>query len=136
MADDVRVVLASETDLVAARREGRRLATELGFSATEATLVATAISEVARNILTHAGEGVITITPINEKGRFGLLVVAEDEGPGIADLEAAMRDGFSTGRGFGLGLPGARRLMDQFEIVSEIGKGTTVTMKTWRAVGA
>jgi serine/threonine-protein kinase RsbT len=132
VADEFRITLASESDLVAARREGRRLATALGFSATEATLVATAISEVARNILTHAGEGVVTITSITEKGRVGLLVVAEDEGPGIADLEAAMRDGYSTGGGFGYGLPGARRLMNQFEITSEKGKGTMVTMKKWQ----
>jgi serine/threonine-protein kinase RsbT len=136
VVDEFRIALVSETDLIAARREGRRLATELGFSATEATLVATAISEVGRNILIHAGEGIIIITPINEKGRLGLSVVAEDEGPGIADLEAAMRDGYSTGGGFGFGLPGARRLMDQFEIVSAKGEGTTVTMKKWRAVDA
>jgi serine/threonine-protein kinase RsbT len=135
VADEIRIAVASEIDLVAARREGRRLALELGFSSTDATLVATAISEVARNVLIHAAEGFVDIGAIRDRGRLGISVVAKDEGPGIADLELAMTDGYSTRGGFGFGLPGARRLMDEFHIVSQKGEGTTVTMIKWRAGG-
>ena len=110
----------------------RELATELGFSRTDGTLVATAISEVARNIVSHAGEGEIELSPVFEPRRYGLVVVARDSGPGIRDVESAMRDGYSTRGSLGLGLPGARRLMDEFAIDSEPGRGTVVTMKKWR----
>ena len=131
MGDEVRVPIVYDTDIVAARTEGRRLALELGFSKTDATLVATAISEVARNILVHAREGVITISGLLDEDIAEITVVATDEGPGIRDIDLALRDGYSTAGGLGLGLPGVRRLMDEFRITSEEGKGTEVTMTKW-----
>jgi serine/threonine-protein kinase RsbT len=131
MGDEVRVPIVYDTDIVAARTEGRRLAVELGFSKTDATLVATAISEVARNILVHAREGVITISGLLDEDIAEITVVASDEGPGIRDIDLALRDGYSTAGGLGLGLPGVRRLMDEFRIISEDGKGTEVTMTRW-----
>jgi serine/threonine-protein kinase RsbT len=121
----------NDADIVAARQIGRRLATEAGFSGSELTLIATAISEIARNIVVYAGHGEMTMEVMDRDGRRGVQVVARDQGPGIPDVELAMRDGFSTGRSLGLGLPGARRLMDEFEIVSAPGKGTTITMRKW-----
>ena len=123
----------TDADIVTARQEGRRLAAELGFSSTDLTLIATAISEVARNILLYAGQGEIQLNLVHERDREGIVMVARDKGPGIADVELAMQDGYSTGGSFGLGLPGARRLMDEFEIRSRPGKGVTVTMRKWSA---
>jgi serine/threonine-protein kinase RsbT len=130
-APDGVVFIGSAADIVAARQAGRALASRLGFSRSDLTIVATAISEVARNIVEYAGRGEIRLSPCQQGGRIGLCVVATDKGPGIPDVERALRDGYSTHRGLGLGLPGARRLMDEFEIVSEVGSGTTVTMKKW-----
>ena len=132
MGDEIRVPITSDSDMVPARAEGRALATKLGFSRTDATLIATAISEIARNIVVHVGNGEILLEPMYEDGRYGLLVVAQDTGPGIPDIDAALDHGSASGKGLGLGLPGARRLMDEFDIASEPGKGTTVTMKKWR----
>ena len=132
MADEVRVVIADDADLVTARAEARAMAERLGFPRPDPTLIATAISEIARNIVVHVGRGEIVLQPLYEDSRYGLLVVAQDAGPGIKDIEAALDHGFASGKGLGLGLPGARRLMDEFEIASELGKGTTVTMKKWR----
>ena len=132
MDAEVRVPVATDGDIVTARGEGRTLAVRLGFSRTDATLIATAISEVGRNILVHAGNGEIVLRPEAEGNRTGVLVVARDEGPGIADVDAALRDGFGTKNGLGLGLPGSRRIMDDFEIDSEVGRGTTVAMRKWR----
>jgi serine/threonine-protein kinase RsbT len=131
MSDEVRIPVASDGDMVPARAEGRALAERLGFSRTDATLIATAISEVGRNILVHAGSGEIVLNPVDD-GRCGLEVVARDSGPGISDIDAALRDGYASRGGLGLGLPGARRLMDEFEIASQRGEGTVVTMKKWR----
>ena len=131
MADPERHSISADADVVTPRLAGRRLAQELGFSAAEATMVATAISEVARNIVTYAGRGEVVIEPAVENGRQGVRVIAQDRGPGIADPTRAMEDGYSTGGGLGLGLPGARRLMDTFELVSIPGRGTTVTMTRW-----
>lgn len=131
MSGEIRVPVASDADVVAAREKGRELSALLGFSSIDLTLIVTAISEVARNILLYAGEGEIVLTLANDGGRRGIVVMARDEGPGIADIELAMRDSFSTGNGLGLGLPGARRLMDEFAIESEVAKGTTVVMKKW-----
>ncbi len=130
-AADRLVSIASAADIVTARHEGRSLASGLGFSSSDLTVIATAISEVARNIVEYAGRGEIRLSLCQDGGRVGVCVVAYDKGPGIPDIEKAMRDGYSTHRGLGLGLPGARRMMDVFEIVSEIGGGTTVTMKKW-----
>ena len=132
MADEIRVAIERDDDVVVARSEARQLGTELGFGATDLTLLATAISEIARNITAYAGRGEVIIRPCRAGGREGVEVVARDEGPGIPDVEKALRDGFTTGRGLGLGLPGARRLVDEFEIDTEVGRGTTVTMVKWR----
>jgi serine/threonine-protein kinase RsbT len=135
VVNEVRIEVAADTDIVEARQTGRELAAQLGFSLTDLTMIATAISEVARNITTYAGRGEITLRLVRQGGRRGLVVVARDAGPGIADLDRALEDGYSTGRGMGLGLPGARRLMDDFEIDSTPGRGTTVTMRKWAADG-
>ena len=125
------VAVATDTDIVAARMRGRAMAIHLGFRPTDATLIATAISELARNILLYAGTGEIAIAPIEHGERRGLGVVARDQGPGIMDAARAMQDGYSTSGRLGLGLPGVRRLMDEFEIDSCAGRGTTVRVKKW-----
>ena len=132
MEDEVRISITSDADLVAARAEGRAMAERLGFPRPDPTLIATAISEVARNIVVHVGGGEIVLRPFQEADRYGLVVIASDEGPGIRDVEAVLRDEYSGRGGLGLGLPGARRLMDDFEVTSEADIGTTVTMKKWR----
>ncbi|HEX9655376.1 MAG TPA: anti-sigma regulatory factor [Bacteroidota bacterium] len=131
MADEVRIKILSEKDIVLARERGRALAQELGFSSSDPTLIATAISEVARNILKFAGRGEIVLVSVPQNPKKGIVIMARDEGPGIPDIPLAMRDGYSTSNGLGLGLPGARRLMDDFEVESVVGKGTTITMKKW-----
>jgi serine/threonine-protein kinase RsbT len=132
MNDDFRVVIESDSDLVEARAAARDLAARLGFSRTDATLIATAISEVARNIVVHVGHGAILMRPLYEDSRYGLEVIAEDNGVGIRDVQAALEDGYAGRGGLGLGLPGARRLMDDFEIETDADTGTRVTMKKWR----
>jgi serine/threonine-protein kinase RsbT len=132
MADEIRCRIASEADLVLARAQGRALALELGFSKTDATLVATAISEIARNIVVHAGEGEMRMSPVFEDRRRGLVVVAVDNGPGMRDVESALGLGYASRGGLGLGLPGARRLMDEFEVESDVNRGTRITMTKWR----
>ncbi len=131
MPQPIRVPINSDADTVMARQRGRALAAELGMSSSDQALVATAISELARNIVEYAQHGEILFELTKRGSRRGLVVIARDDGPGISDVERAMQDGFSTGRGLGLGLPGARRLMDEFEIVSHVGQGTTVTVKKW-----
>lgn len=132
MEDEVRVAINTDADLVTARAEGRAIAERLGFPRPDPTLVATAISEVARNIVVHAGRGEIVLKPFEDANRYGIVVIAKDEGPGIRDVEAAIRDDYSGRGGLGLGLPGARRLMDDFDIDSSASSGTTVTMRKWR----
>jgi serine/threonine-protein kinase RsbT len=132
VTDEIRVPITSDEDMLPARAHGRALALELGFSRTDATLIATAISEIARNIIVHVGSGEIAMKPVQEDRRYGLLVIASDSGPGIADLDAAVEHGSPSRGGLGLGLPGARRLMDEFDIQSERGSGTTITMTKWR----
>lgn len=131
MADRVCVQINSEIDIVTARQKGRDKAQQLGFSSTELTLIATAISEVVRNIVEYAKRGELCVGMVQQGDKRGIVVVAQDSGPGIPDINLAMQDGYSTGKSLGLGLPGAKRLMDEFEIVSEVGKGTKVTMKKW-----
>ena len=125
------VPIEHEADIVTARQKGRELAAASGLSSTEQTLVATAISELARNIVVYARRGEVLLAPLERDGRRGILVVARDQGPGIANPELAMRDGYSTANSLGMGLPGAKRLMDEFELSTGLGKGTTVTMKKW-----
>jgi serine/threonine-protein kinase RsbT len=132
MEDEVRVAIESDVDLVTARAEGRAMAERLGFPRPDPTLIATAISEIARNIVVHVGRGEIILKPFEDADRFGLVVVAIDQGPGIRDVEAALRDDYSGRGGLGLGMPGARRLMDDFEVASDADTGTTVTMRKWR----
>jgi serine/threonine-protein kinase RsbT len=129
---EIRVPINSDQDIVGARQKGRTLAAELGFSSADATLIATAISELARNIVSYARRGEIRLHRIQNTVRQGIMVVASDEGPGIRDVAQALRDGFSTSGSLGLGLPGVRRLMDEFEIASKPGQGTTVTVRKWR----
>src|SRR5690348_9956852 len=129
--DDIVVAVEDPDDIVVARQAGHQLARVLGFSLTDVTMIATAISEVARNITSYAGRGAIRVAVQDREGRQALVVRAEDEGPGIANVERALEDGFSTGRGLGLGLPGARRLMDRLIVQSTSGQGTTVEMWKW-----
>ena len=128
---EVVVPIRADVDVVVARQKIRGLVSDLRFSGSELTLIATAISEVARNIVSYAGSGEIVMRVVQRGQRRGITVVARDKGPGIADIERAMEDGFSTSRGLGLGLPGSKRLMDEFELVSEVGKGTEITMTKW-----
>ncbi len=131
MPNEVRVAINLATDIVTARQQGRTMALSMGFQGSDVTLVAAAISEVARNIVDHAKRGEIILAAVQQGTRKGLQIVAHDEGPGIADLNLAMQYGYSTNKGLGVGLPGAKWLMDDFEIVSKVGKGTTVTMRKW-----
>ena len=132
MAGEVRISIQADADVVGARKQGRELAARAGFSATELTIIATAISEIARNIVMFAERGEVVVSLVGEDSRQGVTVVARDSGPGIPDLERALKDGYSGYGGMGLGLPGSRRLMDEFEITSEVDVGTTVTMTKWR----
>jgi len=131
VADDVRVAIRTDADVVTARQEARAMGAGLGFSSTDLTLLATAISEVARNITTYAGEGEVALRVLNHGGRQGIEVVASDNGPGIADVELAMQDGYTTGNGLGLGLPGTRRLVDDFELETTPGAGTRIRLVKW-----
>lgn len=132
MEDDIAVAIRSDQDIVLARQKGRSLAIALEFSACDATLIATAISELARNIVTYAIEGEILLKAINGGARRGIEITARDAGPGIVDIEQALRDGFSTSGSLGLGLPGVRRLVDEFHIESKKNRGTTVTVRKWK----
>jgi len=127
-----RVEIHSDLDIVTARVAGRELAQEMGFGVIDQARVATAISELARNVGVCAGEGVAVMGEVvGEDGRRGIEVVVEDKGPGREDVKLALRNGYSTGRGFGMGLPGTRRLMDEFEIETVVGEGTKVTVRKW-----
>lgn len=130
--DEVRLVLRSEVDVLRARKEGQRLAGEIGLNAIDTVKVATAISEIASNAVFHAESAALTLRVIQEEKRQGLLVVVADKGPGIPDVDAALEDGFSTRRSLGIGLGAAKRLMDGFDIETATGKGTTVTMTKWK----
>jgi serine/threonine-protein kinase RsbT len=132
VGDELLVPITADVDVVSARQRGRELAAETGFSSGDQTVIAAAISEIARNILMYAKRGEIVLRVVMNGDQDGLVVVARDQGPGIPDVPRALQDGYSTSGGLGLGLPGARRLMDEFEIVSGPGKGTTITMKKWR----
>jgi serine/threonine-protein kinase RsbT len=135
MATEMNVTIRSDTDVVLACQKGRSLAAQAGFLLKDQVIIVTAISEITRNILTYAGHGQVCLRLSHQAGRPGLTVIARDEGPGIVDIEQALQDGYSSGQGLGLGLPGARRLMDEFEIASIPGRGTTVTMSLWLKEG-
>ena len=132
--DVVRIPISTDADIVAARRAAREMAARQGFSSTDLTVVATAVSEVTRNIVRFAGNGVVVLELLTVPAP-GMRIVAMDNGPGIPDVEQALTDGYSSYDGLGLGLPGARRLMDEFSVVSEKRRGTTVTMTKWRRGG-
>lgn len=130
--EEISVPIVADSDIVTARQKGRELAVRLGFASADLALIATAISELARNIVLYAQKGEIILSTVEDSNSYGIGVVARDSGPGIPDVERALQEGFSTSRSLGLGLPGVKRLMDQFDIVSEAGRGTTVTVKKWR----
>jgi serine/threonine-protein kinase RsbT len=129
--DDTCIAIERDVDIVTARQRGREIAKATGFSSTDQTMIALAISEIARNIISYATRGKVVLSPLAEAGRRGILIVASDGGPGIPDIALAMQDGYSTAKSLGVGLPGAKRVMDDFELVSAPGTGTTVTMKKW-----
>ncbi len=132
LSEERRLPIDSEGDIITARQIGREMASRLGFSMSDLTLIATAISEVTRNIVDHAGRGEIDLR-VCENGKLqGICIAAHDDGPGIEDVELAMQDGYSSRDGLGLGLPGSRRIMDEFVIESERGKGTNIVMKKWK----
>ncbi len=126
------VSIKSDSDIVDARRRGRQLAAELGFQPTDLTLIATVISELARNIVRHANRGEIIVGPAVDSGVTGIMITARDEGPGIFNTEQAVQPGYSTSGGLGLGLTGVRRLVDEFDIVSRVGEGTLVKATRWK----
>jgi len=130
------VRIREESDIAMARRRGRELGRDAGLSQAAIEAVATAISELSRNIVDHAVSGEIILTLLEENGRRGVEVIAHDDGPGIADVDRAMQDGYSSGHGLGLGLPSAKRLMDEFEVIAPVGEGTTVKVKKWATEGA
>jgi serine/threonine-protein kinase RsbT len=131
MGHETHVPIRSDVDIVVARQQGRTLGAHLGFSRSDLTLIATAISELARNIVSYAARGEIILRLVQQGSRQGIVIIARDDGPGIPDIAQAMQDGYSTGNSLGLGLPGTKRLMDEFDIVSHLGKGTTITIKKW-----
>ena len=131
MGNKITIPINSELDIVVARQKGREMAKEFGFATVDLALIATAISELTRNIISYGKKGTVDLELIEEQGRKGIVVIAKDDGPGIESIELAMQDGYSTSQSLGLGLPGVRRLMDDFDIHSTLGAGTTVTTKKW-----
>jgi len=129
------VCIGSEGDIITVRKTVRDVATSLGFGVTDVTRIVTAVSELTRNILCFAGSGVMVLNILDKDGGAGIELIFEDKGPGIPDIELAMKVGYTSGGGLGLGLPGAKRLMDEMEIYSEINKGTTVIVRKWLRSG-
>jgi serine/threonine-protein kinase RsbT len=132
MARIERLDIRSSDDVVRARQLTRTLATEAGLSLVDQTKVITAASELARNALDYGGGGSVVVEVIDHMGRRGVRLTFEDKGPGIADVEAALKDGFSTGKGMGLGLGGAKRLSNEFSIASKPGEGTKIIIARWK----
>jgi serine/threonine-protein kinase RsbT len=130
-AQIVAVEVESEADIVTARVRTKAVAEAIGFNYMDQTRIATAVSELARNAFQYAGKGKVKISPINIGGEHGIEIIIEDHGPGIKDLESAMKGGYSTSRGLGMGLSGSRKLMDEFEIKTRIGEGTVVRIRKW-----
>jgi serine/threonine-protein kinase RsbT len=131
MINNEYIAIKNDLDIVIARQKGREIAKEIGFGTIDQALIVTAISELTRNILTYAQKGYLVIEVIEEQGCMGILVISVDEGPGIENIDLALEDGYSTTNSLGLGLPGVRRLMDEFDIQSELGKGTLITTRKW-----
>jgi serine/threonine-protein kinase RsbT len=132
MAQGKAAVIRSDLDIVIARTLARDTAKSLGFGAIDQARIATAVSELARNVFLYAGTGTVTVREVERGGRRGIEVICEDQGPGISSIDLVMQDGYSTSRGMGMGLPGAKRLMDEFEIRSQEGVGTTIICRKWR----
>jgi serine/threonine-protein kinase RsbT len=132
MVQSKTAVIRSDLDIVIARTMARDIAKSLGFGAIDQARIATAVSELARNIFLYAGTGNVTVREIEKNNRKGIEIVCEDQGPGIANIDLVMQDGYSTSRGMGMGLPGAKRLMDEFTIRSQENVGTTITCRKWR----
>ena len=132
MTVEATIEVSSDADIVLARQQGRALATKIGFNQVELTMIVTAISELARNIVLYAGHGQISLQVERNHHMTGIVVIASDQGPGIRDVKLAMQDGFSTSGGLGLGLPGVQRLMEECRIESTVGQGTTITVKRWK----
>jgi serine/threonine-protein kinase RsbT len=124
----------NEQGIVSARQVARQYAVQLGFGAIDQSRIATAVSELTRNVVRYATDssGTVTIGEISDGSRIGIEIVVADEGPGISDLESAMEVGYSSGKGMGLGLPGTKRLMDEMTMQSTPGRGTIVTIRKWR----
>ena len=131
LANGEKIPIRSDVDIVIARQKGRALAAQIGFTGSDLTVIATAVSEIARNIVSYAGSGEIHFAGAQNGAKRGISIIAHDEGPGIPDVALALQDGYTTGKSLGLGLPGAKRLMDEFEIESSVGNGTTIKMKKW-----
>jgi len=129
--NEIRTPISSDSDIVIARQRGREFANHLGFDLGDLTIIATAISELSRNIVEYAQKGEIILRDVQKGNKKGMEIVAQDSGPGIADVNLALQDGYSTRKSLGLGLPGTRRLMDEFEISSRPGNGTIVTVRKW-----
>jgi serine/threonine-protein kinase RsbT len=138
VADDQSIIpIESDADVVSARQRAREMAGRLELTSTDQTLLATAISEVARNITAYAKRGEVLLSVVHDdNGREGIQVIARDQGPGIENVELALQDGYTSGTGLGLGLPGARRLVDDFNIETAPGQGTTVTLVMWAGPNA
>lgn len=134
MAEDegLRIAIRCHEDILEARKRGRELAAELKFSAIDRTLITSAISELARNIVRHAEHGEIRVRSDETMGATGIVITATDHGPGIRNVRATLQDGSKPARALGLGLPGVRRIMDEFEIVTGPRQGTMVTVKKWK----
>lgn len=133
---DSSVEIQTEWDIVEARQLGRNEAKKIGFGAVDQARITTAISELARNIYLYTDSGSVSIGMIESDGKKGIIIMANDEGPGIEDVRLVMQDGYSTSQGLGAGLPGVRRLMDEFEIQTELNKGTTVSIIKWLRLGS
>lgn len=125
------ISIYTEKDIVKARQEGRDLAKKVGFGVIDQARITTAVSELARNIYIHAKNGKIVIEVIDEREKRGLKIIAKDHGPGIKDIRAALEDGYSTSGGLGVGLPGVKRLMDEFFIDSKVNEGTEIVVIKW-----
>ncbi len=125
------VGINNSEDIILARQFAREMAKELGFGLADQTRITTAVSELSRNIYTYAGTGRVVVKALSGSAKKGIEIIAGDKGPGIPDIELAMQDGYTTSRGLGQGLPGTKRLMDEFEIESGVGVGTTVTVRKW-----
>jgi serine/threonine-protein kinase RsbT len=124
--------IRSDLDIVTARSLARDVAKQMGFSSVDQARIATAVSELARNIFVYAGTGQVQVRSVERNGRTGIEMEFTDQGPGISDIDTVMQDGYSTVKSMGMGLPGARRLMDEFDIHSQVGVGTTVVCRKWK----